>query len=63
MYEAEIFFIEKLRKFPFEIYIVLNKKYKILLGKKIIEKCSKKVRAWPLINANVHKKKFSFRNL
>ena len=29
MYEAETSFVEKLIKFPFETYIVLNKKYKI----------------------------------
>ena len=34
MYETETFFIEKLRKFPYEIYVVLNKKYKIQQRKK-----------------------------
>ena len=41
MYEAETFFIEKLRKFPFETYIILNKKYEILQRKKLKEKYSK----------------------
>ena len=48
MYEAEHFFIEKLRKFPFETYIVLNKKEYNLAKKKRIEKYSKKVSALAL---------------
>ena len=42
MYEAETFFTEKLRKFSFVTHVVLNKKYKILQRKKMIEKYSKK---------------------
>ena len=34
MYKAQTFFIEKLRKFPFGTYIVLNKKHKNLQRKK-----------------------------
>ena len=42
MYKAETFFIEKLRKFPFGTYLVLNKKYKIWQRKKNDRKALKK---------------------